>query len=182
MAQRYDKLNDEQQAFIKQQQLFFVGTAASEGRINVSPKGGDTLRLLSANQLVWLNLTGSGNETSAHLQQCSRMTMMFCSFTAKPLILRLYGEANIIHPRDAAWQKHSELFPNYINSRQFIEFNFDLVQTSCGFGVPFYEHIGDRENMDKWVASKGEQGIKDYWKQKNQISLDGLPTNIVESD
>lgn len=182
MAQRYDQLNEAQTEFIHQQKLFFVGTAAAEGSINVSPKGCDTLRLLSANKLVWLNLTGSGNETAAHLQHSSRMTMMFCGFDKKPLILRLYGEAKVIHPRDEDWDLHAQRFPEFINSRQFVEFDFTLVQTSCGFGVPFYDYVGERENMDKWVASKGTEGIKDYWKLKNQTSLDGFATHILGDD
>ena len=182
MAQRFDRLDDRLSDFIRAQKLFFVGTATDDGRINVSPKGCDTLRLVDDNRLLWMNLTGSGNETAAHLQQSNRLTMMFCSFDEKPLILRLYGVAQIIHPRDSEWRQYIEQFPDFPNARQLIDFSFDLVQTSCGFGVPFYDYIGERDNMDKWVAAKGADAIRAYWAQKNQISLDGLPTHILDDE
>ncbi len=180
MAQKYPALNDDTTDFIQQQKLFFVGTAADEGTVNVSPKGCDTLRVLSNNRIVWLNLTGSGNETAAHLLQNGRLTLMFCSFTEKPLILRCYGKAETIHPRDDRWDELNALFPQHPTGRQILDMHIDLVQTSCGFGVPFYSYEGERENISKWAAAKGEQGIKDYWKVKNQNSLDGLPTGIIE--
>lgn len=180
MAQRYPELNVAMTEFIQQQQLYFVGTAADEGTINVSPKGCDTLRVLSSNRIVWLNLTGSGNETAAHLLQNGRITLMFCSFTDKPLILRCYGAANTIHPRDATWPQLQPLFPDHPTARQIVDVHIDLVQTSCGFGVPFYSYKGERENISKWAVAKGEQGIQEYWEAKNQSSLDGLPTDIIE--
>ncbi|MFK8018952.1 MAG: pyridoxamine 5'-phosphate oxidase family protein [Pseudomonadales bacterium] len=180
MAQKYPALNQEMTAFIAAQQLYFVGTAADEGRINVSPKGCDTLRVLSDNRIVWLNLTGSGNETAAHLLQNDRITMMFCSFAEKPLILRCYGSASISHPRDESWSELKALFPDFPTARQIVDMRIDLVQTSCGFGVPFYTYEGERDNMSKWASAKGEQGIKDYWAAKNQSSLDGLPTKILD--
>jgi hypothetical protein len=179
MAARFPELSDKLIEFIQAQQLFFVGTAAPEGSINVSPKGGDTLKVLSANRILWLNFTGSGNETAAHLRVSERMTMMFCSFTEQPMILRCYGTARAIHPRDGEWEEFSALLPAHKSSRQLVLFDIELVQTSCGFGVPFYDHQGPRDNMDKWLAKRDEAAIEAYWEEKNQLSLDGQPTGIL---
>ncbi|MCG8414843.1 MAG: pyridoxamine 5'-phosphate oxidase family protein [Pseudomonadales bacterium] len=180
MGSRYESLRDDLFDFIKEQKIFFVGTAANDGTINVSPKGWDSLRVMDANRIVWRNLTGSGNETAAHLSQNSRMTMMFCAFAGKPKILRLYGEARAYHPRDAEFEELDSLFEPHVSSRQLVDFRFDLVQTSCGFGVPFFQYQEERDNMDKWLATKTQGDIKDYWEQRNSISLDGNPTYIME--
>lgn len=145
MAERFSELNEKHIEFIKQQHLFFVGTAGAEGRVNVSPKGLDTLRIVNKSQLVWLNLKGSGNETSVHVQENGRMTLMFCSFTEDPLILRLYGTANEVGPEDAMWNDLSGLFEKYVDARQIFQLNIDLVQTSCGYTVPFYHYQSERQ-------------------------------------
>jgi hypothetical protein len=182
MAAQFPRLSDKLISFIEDQKLYFVATAAEQGRINLSPKGGDTLRVLSPNQLLWLNFTGSGNETAAHLRQTDRMSMMFCSFTEQPMILRCYGSARAIHPRDPEWEELSAKLPDHPSARQLVSFKIDLVQTSCGFGVPFYEYRGERDNMSKWLAEKSPDDIAAYWAKKNQVSLDGLPTGILEED
>jgi len=181
MAERFNQLNEKQIEFIKQQRIFFVGTAGAEGTVNVSPKGMDTLRVVNEHQVVWLNLTGSGNETSAHVQENGRMTIMFCSFAKQPLILRLYGQANVIHPRDSIWQELSSLFDEYVGARQFFQLNLDLVLTSCGHAVPFFEYRGERDLLRKSAERRGQAGIEEYWREKNQISLDGKPTNILKN-
>lgn len=182
MGRRYEHLSAEHIAFIEHQKIYFVGTAANDGRINVSPKGFDSLRVLSPNRVAWLNITGSGNETAAHLAQNDRMTIMFSAFDGDPKILRLYGKATAVHPRDSQWQELSALFAPHISARQYVDFSIDLVQTSCGFGVPFYDFKGERDNMEKWTAVKGKDGIADYWRDKNQLSLDGLPTHILDKE
>lgn len=180
MAQRFSSISEQHQAFIEAQKLFFVATAARDGRVNVSPKGLDSLRVLDASTAVWLNGTGSGNETAAHLLDNPRMTLMFCAFEGNPLILRLYGEAVAYHPRDAAWNDLIGLFPPLGGSRQVFKLHVDLVQTSCGFGVPLLSYEGDRELMHTWAARRGEDGLQRYWEEKNQLSLDGQPTLITE--
>ncbi|NQV68664.1 MAG: pyridoxamine 5'-phosphate oxidase family protein [Pseudohongiella sp.] len=180
MARRYEQLSTEHIAFIDEQKLFFVGTAANDGTINVSPKGYDSLRVLSPNRIVWLNITGSGNETAAHLAQNTRMTLMFCAFDGNPKILRLYGKAVAVHPRDSQWDEFSALFEPHASARQYVDFSIQLVQTSCGFGVPLYDFKTERDNMDKWISAIGEDGIANYWRDKNQLSLDGLPTHILD--
>ena len=182
MAKQYEKLSPELIEFIRYQKIFFVGTAANGGTINVSPKGFDSLRVLGPNRLVWLNITGSGNETAAHLLQNNRMTIMFCAFDGKPKILRLYGQARAIHSRDKEWLEFTALFDPHPTARQYVDFAIEMAQTSCGFGVPFYDFKEERDNMDKWIAAKGEEGIEIYWREKNQVSIDGLPTKILGDD
>ncbi len=179
MASQYEQISKELQAFIEQQPIFFVGTAAAEGRVNVSPKGTDSLRVLDPNTVVWLNLTGSGNETAAHLLQNPRMTMMLCAFEGKPLILRLYGKASIYHPRDEVFQQHIDLFPPNTGARQIIVLQVDLVQTSCGYAVPLMDFKAERTILNDWATKQGEERIQDYWKNKNTQSIDGFETQIL---
>ena len=182
MAKKYTHINEKHQQFIKQQKIFFVGTAASGGKVSVSPKGMDTLRIRDENIVLWLNFTGSGNETAAHLLENDRMTIMFCAFEGNPLILRLYGHARTFHPRDSNWNELLTLFPITFGVRQIIELDVDLVQTSCGDAVPYYDFVGDRDNLTKWANKKGQAGIQKYWQDNNQFSLDGKPTNILKEN
>ncbi|MDC6388567.1 pyridoxamine 5'-phosphate oxidase family protein [Maribacter sp. PR1] len=180
MGKKLSEIGSEQRSFIESQHIFFVGTAASKGRVNVSPKGTDSFRVISENKVVWLNLTGSGNETAAHLLKNRRMTIMFCAFEGKPMILRLYGKATIYHKRDKAFKTHATLFPVNAGSRQIIEMDVDLVQTSCGFAVPFMDFKEERTTLNTWAEMQGEEKIYDYWKNKNTQSIDGFETKILE--
>ena len=180
MGQRYTDLSEKLSAFIRQQHLFFVGTADRDGHINVSPKGMDSLRVLNNTRIVWLNLTGSGNETAAHLQGSGRITLMFCAFAGDPLILRVYGQGRVIHPRDADWNEFIDIFPALPGARQIVDVSIELVQTSCGFGVPLYDFKSDRGLLRTWAEKKGVDGLEQYWQDKNQVSLDGKPTGIVK--
>jgi hypothetical protein len=181
MGKQYDAISETLQDFIKSQKIYFVATAAKDGRVNVSPKGLDSLRIIDQNKVVWLNLTGSGNETAAHLLDTNRMTLMFCDMVEHPMILRLYGNAKTIHPRDSSWEQYAQMFDNYVSARQIFVMDVDLVQTSCGFGVPLFEYQGDRDTLVKWANSKGEKGIEEYWLEKNQKSIDGKETGILAS-
>ncbi len=134
---------------------------------------------MDANRLVWRNVTGSGNETAAHLSQNNRMTLMFCAFDGRPKILRLYGKAQAFHARDAEFAALDTLFTPHPSTRQLVDFHIELVQTSCGFGVPLFKFQQERDDMDKWLDSKNDQDIKEYWGRKNAVSLDGLPTHIL---
>jgi hypothetical protein len=180
MATQYDEIPPRLAEFIREQQMFFVATAARDGRVNVSPKGLDSLRVLDANRVVWLNGTGSGNETAAHLLDSPRMTLMFCAFSGKPLILRLYGTARAIHEGEAGWADLIDLFPPMRGARNIFDMKVDLVQTSCGFGVPLYEYQEQRTLMDSWAANKGEEGLRAYHAQKNRVSIDGFPTGLPD--
>jgi hypothetical protein len=180
MGQRFNALSEKHISFIAEQKIFFVGTATEDSRVNVSPKGMDSFRVLGANRVAWLNLTGSGNETAAHAQQSPRMTIMFCAFEGDPLILRLYGQARVVHQGDAEWEELFGLFNPLPGARQIFDVAVDLVQTSCGFGVPFFDYVGEREMLSNWAVKKGDAGIRQYWADKNQQSLDGAPTHIIE--
>lgn len=179
MGQRYTELSDKLAQFIADQKLFFVGTATTDSSVNISPKGMDSLRVLGKNRVVWLNVTGSGNETAAHVQQNPRMTLMFCDFNGAPMILRLYGKANVIHQKDAEWDALFALFDPLPGARQIFDLSVELVQTSCGMAVPYFNYVGEREQLNNWALKKGQSGLKQYWQEKNQISLDGIATEIV---
>ena len=182
MAEKFEQLNDKLTAFIENQHLFFVGTAGAEGYVNVSPKGMDSLRILDAGRVAWLNFTGSGNESAAHVLENGRMTIMFCSFDKQPLILRLYGRASAVHPRDAAWQDLIDLFPDHPGARQVFLLDLELVMTSCGYAVPRYELQGERPTLTRWAENRGPQGIEDYWRENNTRSLNDRATGIFEVD
>ena len=179
MSRRYSEISDKLKLFIEDQKIIFVGTATSDSRVNVSPKAMDSLRVLGKNRVVWLNVTGSGNETSAHIQEDPRMTIMFAAFEGNPIILRLYGNAQVIHKSDPEWDGLFSLFFPIPGARQIFDLAVDLVQTSCGMAVPFFDFVEERDQQKSWAVKKGEEGIKEYWRQKNQVSLDGKPTNIV---
>ena len=178
MGKQFKQLDESHIKFIQNQKIFFTGTAGATGLVNVSPKGMDSFRVISAHEILWLNYTGSGNETAAHILQNPRMTVMFCSFTEEPLILRIYGTAQAVHPTDAEWQEKISFFGNPLGARQIFRLAIELVQTSCGFAVPFYEYKGERNSLVKWAENKGNEGIRDYWQEKNKTSLDGFPTGI----
>ena len=166
--------------FIERQPLFFVATAAPDGRVNVSPKGMNSLRIVDDNTILWLNLTGSGNETASHVRELPRMTLMFCAFEGKARILRVYGTVRVTHPAEENWANLLSQFPKMAGSRQIFELNIDLVQTSCGTGVPimkFVEQRGPNELLP-FYEKMGTEGVKDYWNRKNSVSLDGKETGI----
>ena len=179
MAKQYAQLNPTHIEFIKNQKMYFVASATEKSRVNVSPKGLDTLRVLSDNRLIWLNLTGSGNETAAHVSLNSRITIMFCAFVGSPLILRVYGNARVVHPYNAEWLELLSYFPKQPGPRQIFDVQIDLVQTSCGFGVPLFDSVSDRQMINDWAEAKGPEGIEGYWAKKNQTRIDGLPTHVL---
>ena len=178
MAKQFESITPQLASFIADQKIFFVATAMSTGHVNVSPKGMDSFRIVDPNRVMWLNVTGSGNETAAHLLESNRITVMFCAFEGKPLILRLYGTANVYHDRDAAWEQHISLFPKLHGARQIIDIQVEIVQTSCGMAVPFMDYNRERDELDNWARKKGDNGIKEYWQQKNLKSIDGAETGI----
>jgi hypothetical protein len=183
MAKVFDCITEKLQEFITKQHIFFVASAplSATGHVNLSPKGLDSFRILSPHQVAYLDLTGSGNETSAHLQENGRITLMFCAFQETPVILRLYGQGYTILPTSPEWDSLYSLFPPIAGTRQIIVADIERVQTSCGFGVPLYQYEGHRETLINWANKKGEQGIKEYQQQKNIISIDGLSTPLNQS-
>jgi hypothetical protein len=179
MAKFQEKLNESLKTFIEEQHMFFTATAPIKGRINLSPKGIDSFRILDDNTVAYLDLTGSGNESSAHIQENVRMTIMFCGFTEAPLILRLYGQGEVVKKDTTKWLEMFDMFPHYEGERQLILLHIESIQTSCGYGVPIYEHKGDKpisHKLKKWVNPLSKE---EYWRAKNSVSIDGLPTHIL---
>ncbi len=173
-------LNSTLRAFIERQPMFFVATADVAGRVNVSPKGMDTLRVLNDRSIRWLNLSGSGNETAAHVSATGRMTLMFCAFEDKAMILRVYGQAKVRHPRNDDWDALLSGFPDIAGSRQIFDIEIDLVQTSCGTGVPLMNYVSNRGKVElvPYYEKMGKDGVRKYWKRKNMQTIDGKPTGI----
>ncbi len=180
MAVKFDSINEGHKTFIEAQKMFVIGSAGADGFINVSPKGMDTFKIVDENTVVWLNLTGSGNETSAHVQENGRMTVMFNSYDKAPMILKLYGKATVIHHKDARWEEMSVHFEKQVGTRQFFEMKVELVLTSCGYAVPQYEFIKERDTLKKWSDKKGREGIEEYWAENNVETLDGVETNVLK--
>ena len=182
MAAQFEELREVHKNFIEAQPIFFVATAAAEGRINLSPKGMDSMRVLDDKSVLWMNLTGSGNETAAHLLKSNRMTIMFNAFEDPPLILRLYGSCDIYHPRDEQFQQYIKLFPDTKGARQLIKLHVETVQTSCGYGVPYMDFKAHRTRLAEWAEAKTDEELWDYWEKKNQKSIDGFETAIFAEE
>ena len=179
MGKAYDTISDELQTFIRQQHLFFVATAplSADGHINLSPKGMDTFRIFDANHVAYLDITGSGNETSAHITENGRVTFMFCAFEGPPNIVRLYGTGKTVLPTDAEWDDLSGHFTPHVGARQIIVADIHRVSTACGYAVPFMDFKAERETLTKYWDAKAETKA-DYQRRKHSASIDGLPTPI----
>ena len=180
MAKVHPYITPELAEFITAQPVFFVASAplAAEGHVNVSPKGLDCLRLLGNDRAAYLDLTGSGNETSAHVAENGRITLMFCAFTGSPSILRLYGRGSVALPGDAAWQELRPHFPDHAGARQIVVVDVERVQTSCGFAVPLMEFVEQRDTLLRWAENRGEEKLHEYRLEKNQHSIDGLTVEV----
>ena len=180
MARFYPALEAKHRDFIAAQKLFFTATGTASSRLNLSPKGMDSLRVIADSRVAYLDLTGSGNETAAHLKNDGRMTLMWCSFDADPLILRLYGRGRAVRRQDAEWATLRPHFAVLPGERQLIVLDIESVQTSCGYAVPMYTYNGERDTLARWAEKKGPVGLIAYWREKNQVSIDGLPTHLLE--
>ena len=181
MAKVFEALDEKLTGFIAAQKMFFTASAPqASGHVNVSPKGGDTFRILSPNRICYLDLTGSGNETAAHLIENGRLTIMFCSFDRMAQILRLFGTGRVVTKKDAEWGALIGLFPDYPGQRQIVVLEIDLVQTSCGYQVPLMDFVSERDTLRKWAEQKGPEGLVAYRAEKNATSHDGLPTGLTE--
>jgi hypothetical protein len=184
MGKQFSQLAPVHREFIQRQQIFFTASAAGNGRVNVSPKNRSSLRILGANAVVYLDRTGSGNETAAHLLVDGRLTLMFCAFEDPPLILRLYGQGRVIHrgtPEYAALLTSAFDGVEAPGARHIISLDVEMVQTSCGLGVPLFDFVEERHGLDRWAQSKGEEGLRQYRVEKNSRSIDGFPTGLPEA-
>ncbi len=182
MAKTHPHITDEIRDFITRQHLFFVASAplGGDGHVNVSPKGLDCFRVLSPLRVAYLDVIGSGNETSAHLRENGRITFMFCAFDGPPNIVRLYGHGRVVLRGDAEWDALAALVQLPPAARQFVVADLTRVQTSCGFGVPLYDLVGHRDHMEAWAEKKGPEGLAAYQDAHNGVSVDGLPTHVGE--
>ena len=178
MAKFFDTILDTHKAFIEKQKIFFTASAplSAEGHVNLSPKGMDSFRVLSPNRIAYMDIVGSGNETSAHILENGRLTIMFCAFDGPPNIMRLFGKGYTVLPDDEEWPQLAPLFELQLATRQIIVADIHKVQTSCGFSVPYYEYLGERDQAQKWAEHKGADGLELYKQEKNRVSMDGLPT------
>lgn len=183
MGKQFGSIEPAHREFIERQHIFFNASAAAEGRVNLSPRDVASLRVLDAHSVVYLDLTGSGNETAAHLLADGRLTLMFCALIGAPMILRLYGKGRVLARHS---QEYDALLASHYDNteppgaRQMIHLSVDLVQTSCGMNVPFYEYVGERDQLHRWAQVKGEAALEQYREQKNTRSIDGLPTGLVQ--
>ena len=183
MATQYPAIDEKIRRFILRQHVFFTASAAAGTHVNVSPRGTDCFRILTPNRVVYLDRTGSGNETAAHMKADGRLTIMFCAFEGPPNILRLYGRGRAVH---RGTEEYATLLRDHfdghepLGTRQFMVQEVDLVQTSCGYGVPLMDYRGERPSMDNWAANKGAEGLVAYQHEKNVVSMDGLPTGLFE--
>lgn len=183
MAKQFSSIDDRLRDFIARQHIFFTASAAANSRVNVSPRETLCLRIISPNTAIYLDRTGSGNETSAHMKADGRLTIMFCAMQGPPMILRLYGRGRIIHRSSPEYG--DLLLTHYagdepLGARQIVWLDIDLIQTSCGFGVPLFSYEGERPSLDQWARAKGPDGIEEYWHEKNVLSMDGLPTGLFD--
>lgn len=184
MGKQFERIEQAHREFIERQHIFFNASAAATGRVNVSPRDVAALRILDANTVIYVDRTGSGNETAAHLLADGRLTLMFCAFSGSPMIMRLYGRGRIV-PRPSA--EYSALLTAHFDeveppgARQMVWLDVDLVQTSCGMNVPFFDFSGDRDQLTRWAEVKGEEALDQYRRQKNASSIDGLPTGMFDA-
>jgi hypothetical protein len=183
MAKQFAHLEPHHHRFIAEQHIFFTASAAPAGHVNVSPRSTDMFRVLGDNAAMYLDRTGSGNETAAHLNVTDRLTIMFCAVAGPPLILRLYGRGRVINRKSAEFAVRLERYYENrapLGARQMIHLDVELVQTSCGYGVPLFDYREERSQMDAWARAKGVDGLEAYWREKNQASIDGLPTRLLD--
>ncbi|RBP16503.1 pyridoxamine 5'-phosphate oxidase [Roseiarcus fermentans] len=170
-------------AFIGRQRIFFAASAAPGARVNVSPRGTDLFAVLDDRTVAYLDKTGSGAETAAHLKADGRLTLMFCAFDGPPNILRLYGRGEILRRGADAYRDVLESAfggAEPAGARQIVRLHVDRVQTSCGYGAPLFDYRGERPSLDNWARAKGEDGLAAYRREKNAVSIDGLPTGLGE--
>jgi len=183
MATQYPCLDEKIRGFISRQKMFFTASATDASRVNVSPRSTDWFRVVDDHCAIYLDRTGSGNETAAHMLADGRLTFMFCAVEGPPRILRLYGTGRIArHDSDEFAALVTDHFAGDSPgaARQIVIMKIDLVQTSCGFGVPLFSYEGERDIMDNWAEKNLAEDVDAFWREKNQVSMDGLPTGLID--
>ncbi len=184
MGKHFARLEQDHREFIERQQIFFNASAASHGRVNVSLRDVAALRILDNDTVLYQDRTGSGNETAAHLLADGRLTLMFCAFEGRPLVLRLYGRGRVVARHSTEYR---DLLATHYGdvevpgARQIVRLDIQSVQTSCGMNVPFYSFLGQRHDLTRWAEAKGEPALEEYRREKNAASIDGFPTGMFET-
>jgi hypothetical protein len=183
MGKQFESITPDLAAWLAQQRMFFVATAplAGDGLVNCSPKGMDTFRVVGPKEVAYLDLTGSGIETTAHIRENGRIVFMFCAFTGPPKIVRLHGSGQVVSPAEPGFDALRRLFPEFPGTRSVIRAELHRISDSCGYAVPRYEYAGARDTLVGWADSKGPEGLAKYRAKKNQRSVDGLPGLMTES-
>jgi hypothetical protein len=176
MGKTFESIGPELKDWLVRQRIFFVATAplAPNGHVNCSPKGGDTFRILGERDVAYLDLTGSGIETAAHVQENGRIVIMFCAFEGPPKIVRLHGRSRVIYPDQPEFAELIGLFPDLPGTRAILRVTVSRVSDSCGYSVPYFDFAGPRDTLDKWADAKGPEGLAAYRGQKNRVSIDGI--------
>ena len=183
MGRTYERITPAMAGFVEAQHVFFVGSAPSEGgHVNVSPKGGDTLRILDDRRVAYLDLTGSGIETVGHVRQNGRLTIMFCAFEGPPRIVRFQGTATVVATGDPGYAELAAGFPDAPGARAVVVLDVDRIADSCGYAVPLYEYVGDRDKLDRWAERQGEDGLRQYRLDRNAVTIDGAPAWLPEDE
>ena len=185
MGKQFPSLDANHRDFIRRQRIFFAASAAPGARINVSPRGADAFAIIDERTVAYLDRTGSGAETAAHLKADGRLTIMFCAFDGPPNILRLYGQGEALRRGSPTYAELLERAFGGVEpagARQIVRLRVELVQTSCGYGTPLFDYRGERPSLDNWARSKGEDGLEAYRREKNLVSIDGLPTGLVDDE
>lgn len=180
MGKLFSEMLPEHESFIKRQHIFFVGSAPLDANehVNISPKGYDTLRVLSSTEVAYLDLTGSGNETSTHLDENGRITFMFVAFDGAPVILRLYGTGRVFLPNSPEWDSLIQRFEMIPGARQIVYAKIHAVKTSCGMSIPFFSFDGKRDALQEWALKMGDERLDEYHLRKNTVNMDGKVTPL----
>lgn len=181
MGKHFACIDPAHRTFIEEQHIFFAASAAPTGRVNLSPRDRASLRILGTNRVAWLDVTGSGNETAAHLRLDGRLTLMFCAFEGAPMVLRLYGRGRVLARRSVEYEELLKAAfggAERPGARQMIVLDVESVATSCGYGVPRFDYVEQRDTLTRWAEAKGENGLREYWRMKNAVSIDGFPTGM----
>ncbi|HXZ51400.1 MAG TPA: pyridoxamine 5'-phosphate oxidase family protein [Burkholderiales bacterium] len=183
MGKVYAEITPELSTWLAAQKMFFVGSAplSTKGHVNVSPKGLDTLRVLGPRRVAYLDLTGSGAETIAHLRENGRIVLMFCAFSGPPKIVRLHGAGNVVTPASGEWPELHARFPGQLGARAIVDVEVSRISDSCGYGVPIFAGVEERVALPRWAETRGPQGLQAYRREKNVRSIDGLPS-LAASD
>ena len=184
MGKQFASIEANHRGFIERQRIFFTASAAGNSHVNVSPRSTDALRIIDANTIAYLDLTGSGNETAAHIKAGGHVTIMFCAYEGPPMILRLFGKGQVLISGSAAFD---DMITRHFGgeaprgARQIVRLAVEIVQTSCGFAVPLFDYKGERDSLKRWTEQRSDSELEAYRRQKNMTSMDGLPTGLFDT-